>query len=116
MFEDHGLVRTEPTRSPLDPFLRQFLQFVAALPNGYLPASDRRALTALHGWQVEFADALLTSAQARGMIERKPIGRGRKRSNWRVTTRGRIWLEMADVLVTMPISAELDQATSHPMA
>lgn len=116
MTEDHGLVRTEPTRSPLDPFLCQFLKFVEALPNGYLPATDRRAITALHGWQVDFADAILTSAQARGMVERKPIGRGRKRTNWQVSARGQLWLEMADIFVATPFSPELDQGSPHPIA
>ena len=94
MIEERGFVRTETPRSPLDPFLSQFLAAIDAMPHGYLPTSDRQAVTLALGWQVDFADAIFTSAQARGLVERVPVGHGRRRTIWRVSARGKSWVEM----------------------
>jgi hypothetical protein len=106
MIEDQGFVRTEPPKSPLDPFLCQFLWSVKALPNGYHPSSDRHALTAALGWPADFVDAILTSAQARGMVERVPVTRNRRRTIWRLSSRGQSWLEMAEVTGQMPLNPD----------
>jgi hypothetical protein len=97
MIEEHGFVRTEAPRSPLDPFLSQFLAAIDALPHGYLPTSDRKAVAQALGWQIDFAEAIMTSAQARGLVERVPVGHGRRRTIWRVSSRGKSWVEMAGI-------------------
>lgn len=97
MIDDQGFVRTEAPRSPLDPFLAQFLAAIDGLPHGYLPTADRQAVTLKLGWQADFADAIMTSAQARGLVERAPVGHGRRRTIWRVSARGKTWVELAGV-------------------
>lgn len=83
------------------------------MSNGYLPSSDRHAVTSALGWPLDFGDAIMTSAQARGMVERVPFGPGRKRVIWRVSTRGRIWLEMASVVGPLTLEGERDLSASQ---
>ncbi|MDQ3694230.1 MAG: hypothetical protein M3464_11450 [Chloroflexota bacterium] len=113
MIEDHGFVRTEPPKSPLDPFLCQFLGSIEAMNNGYLPSSDRHAVAMALGWPLDFADAIMTSAQARGMVERVLIGHGRRRSLWQISARGRTWLEMTTVLGSVSLDSEPDLSPTH---
>ena len=112
MNSDGGFVRSEPICSPLDPFLIQFLRAVQALPREYVPASDRRAIAHTLDWPLDFVDAILVSAQARGLLERVLTGQGRRRVMWTVSTRGRIWLDLvsappalAPTHVTSPLAA-----------
>ncbi len=114
MTEEHGFIRTEPPRSPLDPFLCQFLHAVEEISTGYLPASDRHRVTSALGWPIDFGDAIMTSAQARGMVERVPTGPGRRRVLWRVSTRGRRWLEMTSVIVPLALESEPDLSAPQP--
>ncbi len=108
MIEERGFVRTEAPRSPLDPFLSQFLAEIDKLPHGYLPTSDRQAVTIALGWQADFADAIFISAQARGLVERVPVGHGRRRTIWRVSTRGKTWVEMAGIFSAESFTPEPD--------
>lgn len=114
MTEDHGFIRTEPTQSPLDPFLCQFLRAIEVMSNGYMPSSDRPRVTAALGWQLDFADAIMTSAQARGLVERTSPGQGRRRSFWRVSARGSMWLEMSNPRTTLPLDSEPDLSAAQP--
>lgn len=115
MIEDPRFIRTEPPKSPLDPFLCQFLRAIEAMSNGYLPSVDRHAIITTLGWQADFADAIQTSAQARGLIERVPVGQGRRRMIWRVSTRGRNWLEMGDRGNTVMVDPDRELSVSQPM-
>ena len=108
MVDNQQFVRTEPPKSPLDPFLCQFLSALKALPHGYHPSSDRHALIASLGWPADFADAILTSAHARGMIERVPVTRNRRRAIWRLSSRGKNWLELAEPVGAVPLSSDLN--------
>ena len=83
---------TEVRPSPLDPFLRPFLDEVAAREDGFSPMSHGAAAAAAQGWPPSFTEVLFTSARGRGLIEpfRSAAARGRPR--WRLSTRGAAWL------------------------
>lgn len=115
MTENHAFVRAEAPKSPLDPFLCQFLSSLKALPNGYHPSSDRHALVAGLGWQADFVDAILTSAQARGMVERVPVTRNRRRAIWRLSSRGKSWLDSVDPVAQASISSGPDHSPPPPL-
>ena len=79
--------------SPLDPFMGAFLGRVGAYQEGYAPTTHGPAVAEAQDWPPAFADALFTSARARGLVE-PHRGRGvRARNRWRVSARGRTWLE-----------------------
>lgn len=96
MIDDPAAARSHPPGSPLDPFLNDFLRVIDDLAGGYAPTAHQRAVTSTLDWPNEFADAIFTSARARGMVEtvRGPGTRGRSR--WRLSARGRVWLAATD--------------------
>jgi hypothetical protein len=81
--------------SPFDPYVRPFLAELGRLPEGYAPVAGRDAVAAALDWEPAFAEAVFTSARARGLVE--PVwGRGpRNRNRWRVSRKGRRWLAEA---------------------
>ena len=78
--------------SPLDPFLRPFLEQVGALADGYSPVSHAPAVAETLGWHPAFVDAVYTSARAQGLLEPYRGRGGRGRNRWRVSRRGAAWL------------------------
>lgn len=116
MVEERTFTRSEAPRSPLDPFLCQFLAAINNLPHGYLPSSDRHAVTMALGWQVDFADAIMTSAQARGLVERVPVGHGRRRTIWRVSARGKTMLDMGGLFSPETFTPDPGLTGSEAMA
>ncbi len=78
--------------SPLDPFLRPFLERVAALGDGYSPVSHAPAIAAALGWPPAFVDAVFTSARAQGLLEPFRARSARGRNRWRVSGHGAAWL------------------------
>ena len=83
-------------RSPLDPFLDPFLRAIGALPEGYAPASHGKRVAAALDVPPAFAEALFASARARGLLEPYRVRQARGRPRWRVSARGRRWLEAFD--------------------
>ena len=88
---DHA---TEPTpRSPLDPYLESFLREVRGLAEGYAPGTHGRKVAEALDYPPAFAEALFTSARARGLLEPYRARGTRGRSRWRVSARGGLWLK-----------------------
>lgn len=81
-----------PPPSPLDPFLAPFLHQIEEHRDGYAPASHASAVAAALDWPPAFADALFTSARARGMLEPLRTRGARGRNRWCVSARGTTWL------------------------
>ena len=79
--------------SPLDPFMGAFLRRVGVYQGGYAPTSHGPAVAEALDWPAAFADAVFTSARARGLVEPHRGRGGRARNRWRVSARGRAWLE-----------------------
>src|SRR5688572_16302030 len=82
--------------SPLDPFLGPFLERLGAYGEGYTPGTHGRAVAAALGWPPAFADALFTSARARGLVEPQWSRGSRGRHRWQVSRRGATWLAARD--------------------
>lgn len=75
-----------PRRSPLDPFLAQFLREVQTRDSGYQPGLESTEVAAALDVPRAFVNALFTSAQTRGLL--KPIyGRG-STVRWAVSPTG----------------------------
>jgi hypothetical protein len=86
---------TEPTpRSPLDPYLESFLHEVQTMADGFAPASHGGKVAAALDWPPAFAEALFTSARARGLLEPYRARGMRGRTRWHLSARGRRWLEI----------------------
>lgn len=77
--------------SPLDPFLFGFLREVDALAGGYSPVAQTRAVAAGLDLEIAFVETLFISARARGLVAIS-FERG-SRNRWRVSARGRRWLD-----------------------
>ncbi len=87
--------RTSPPSS-LDPFLGEFLRRVIDLTDGYAPLSHGRAIAEALDWPPAFVDALFTSARTRGLLEPFRARGTRGRNRWRVSARGRAWIDSTD--------------------
>lgn len=82
--------------SPLDPFLRPFLREVEGMADGYAPISGGTNVALALDWPSAFCEAIFASARGRGMIEPFRARGARGRPRWRVSTRGRLWLDTRD--------------------
>lgn len=93
--------------SPLDPFLRAFLDQIEALDRGFSPVSQTGEVAGRLGWPVPFVETLFVSARARGLVALS-FERG-MRNRWQVTSRGGQWrravasMTTVDVLLDVPI-------------
>lgn len=79
---------TPQAQSPLDPFLVQFLRELDTLETGYSPASHASVVAEECGFPPSFAEALFTSARARGLIEPFRSRHVRGRIRWRLSQKG----------------------------
>ncbi|MER3438608.1 MAG: hypothetical protein C4346_14045 [Chloroflexota bacterium] len=76
--------------SPLDAFLRDFLEWLANCKHGMSPSRDLHLVAETFGWPAPFVEALITSASARHLIAQDDSRRGRV--TWRLSERGKAWL------------------------
>jgi hypothetical protein len=92
------------TRSPLDPLVRAFLQFVLEEAPGFSPTSRARVAVVAASLDVppELVDALFVSAKSRGFLQ--PIPHGRVRIRWQVSAAGRAFLAEGDAAAEALIS------------
>jgi hypothetical protein len=81
---------TPDVPSPLDAFLRDFLEWLANREHGMSPSRDLHLVAETLGWPAPFVEALITSASARHLIAQQDSRRGRV--TWRLSERGRSWL------------------------
>ena len=103
-----SLGRSSNTRasSPLDPFLRLFLERVEGMEDGYSPTSHGPGLAEALGWPSAFVEAVSTSARAQGLLEPVRTRGGRGRNRWHLSRHGATWLE-ADERDPAPPSGSL---------
>jgi hypothetical protein len=95
--------------SPLDPFLRRFLVWIATLDGGLHPAQGLRAAAEEFDWQPDFVEVLFTAARSRGLVQ--PVfGKGaRGRSAWQVSARGAAMIEeRAEPVLSPAVAAGTD--------
>jgi hypothetical protein len=92
------------TRSPLDPLLRAFLQFVQEETSGFSPTARAHVTTIAERLDVppELIDALFTSAKCRGFL--RPVPHARVRVRWQVSKAGRAFLAEEHSAVSSPTS------------
>jgi hypothetical protein len=62
------------------------------LTEGYIPTTHGRKIAVALEWPSAFAEAIFTSARARGLVEPFPVRGQRGRSRWRLSARGRVWM------------------------
>jgi hypothetical protein len=79
--------------SPLDPFLREFLAWIAALDGGLNPTQGIRSAAEEFDWQPAFVEVLFTAARSRGLVQ-PVVGKGtRGRAAWQLSARGAAMIE-----------------------
>jgi len=84
--------------SPLDPFLRPFLDQVGRCDDGYAPGAGKHTVATALDCPPAFAEALLTSARSRGLVEPARSRSSRLGTRWQVSRKGAAWLEDAVLL------------------
>ena len=100
--------------SPLDPFLRPFLERVAAMEGGYSPTSHGPTVADALGWPPAFVEAVYTSARAQGLLEPVRTRGGRGRNRWSVSRHGAAWLTEPAATDEQPADDEHPDAAEHP--
>jgi hypothetical protein len=78
--------------SPLDPFLRRFLNWVVDQPQGLNPPRDLQTISEALDWQPSFVEVLFTAARSRGLLKPMPARGSRAKMTWQVSDRGAYWL------------------------
>ena len=81
--------------SPLDPFLRSFLGWIAAQNGGLNPTQGLKAVAEEFDWQPAFVEVLFTAARSRGLVQPVPARGSRSKIAWQVSPRGAEWLAIA---------------------
>ena len=79
--------------SPLDPFLLVLLRFVADRPNGLSQHGAAATVAEAMDAPVPFVEALFASARSRGLATLQPGGGRGSKVVWRISPRGRAWLD-----------------------
>jgi hypothetical protein len=81
--------------SPLDPFLRTFLVWIAGQNGGLNPTGGLKAIAEEFEWQPSFVEVLFTAARSRGLVQPVPTRGNRSKTTWQVSPRGTDWLAIA---------------------
>jgi hypothetical protein len=79
--------------SPLDPFLRDLLGWIASRDGGLNPTLDVVVIAEEFDWQPSFVEVLFTAARSRGLLQPSPARGGRGKVTWLLSARGAHWLE-----------------------
>lgn len=83
--------------APLDPFVDEFLRWMADQPDGFTRPTDNPSLGASFDWPEPFVDVVFTCSRVRRLIEPATVPAGRGRVRWTLSQRGRVWLQRACV-------------------
>jgi hypothetical protein len=79
--------------SPLDPFLREFLGWIASNDGGLNPPQGLTAIAEEFDWQPSFVEVLFTAARSRGLLQPVQTRGSRGKVTWHLSGRGGQWLE-----------------------
>ena len=82
--------------SPLDPFLRDLLGWIARHDGELNPTQGLTAIAEEFDWQPSFAEVLFTAARSRGLLQPVQPRGSRGKIAWQLSPRGTHWLDASE--------------------